>query len=151
MAWLHLHFYNSPFTFGMWGTMIPDLSSPSSVGPSLDPSGVSLVDCIKVYGKARDVFGWPEHPPPPLPSTKVLSHEAEEDDSPEVMPLTSAKPLSPADRLVCNALSVLGNHFISVDQSKVEYTAVVMTTIFGIPLWWTSLGVLVIVVSFYLV
>ena len=30
------------------------------VGPSLDPSGVSFVDCIKVYCKAKDVFGWTE-------------------------------------------------------------------------------------------
>ena len=30
------------------------------VGPSLDPSGVSFVDCIKVYYKAKDVFGWTE-------------------------------------------------------------------------------------------
>ena len=30
------------------------------VGPSLDPSGVSFVDCIKAYCKAKDVFGWTE-------------------------------------------------------------------------------------------
>ena len=32
----------------------------SVVGPSLDPSGVSFVDCIKAYCKAKDVFGWTE-------------------------------------------------------------------------------------------
>lgn len=30
------------------------------VGPSLDPSGVSFVDCVKAYCKAKDVFGWTE-------------------------------------------------------------------------------------------
>ena len=30
------------------------------VGPSIDPSGVSFVDCIKAYCKAKDVFGWTE-------------------------------------------------------------------------------------------
>lgn len=30
------------------------------VGPSIDPSGVSFIDCIKVYCKAKDVFGWTE-------------------------------------------------------------------------------------------
>ena len=30
------------------------------VGPSLDPSGVSFIDCIKAYCKAKDVFGWTE-------------------------------------------------------------------------------------------
>ena len=33
---------------------------PHVVGPSIDPSGVSFIDCIKVYCKAKDVFGWTE-------------------------------------------------------------------------------------------
>jgi len=33
---------------------------PLVVGPSIDPSGVSFIDCIKVYCKAKDVFGWTE-------------------------------------------------------------------------------------------
>ena len=43
------------------------------VGPSADPSGISLVDCIKVYGKTKDVFGWPENngPEPTSAPTKA--------------------------------------------------------------------------------
>ena len=33
------------------------------VGPSKDPSGISFIDSIRVYGKAKNVFGWPEVPP----------------------------------------------------------------------------------------
>ncbi|XP_033353689.1 E3 ubiquitin-protein ligase UBR4 isoform X5 [Bombus vosnesenskii] len=29
-------------------------------GPSQDPEGVIMVDCIKIYGKTKDAFGWPE-------------------------------------------------------------------------------------------
>ncbi|CAG2064198.1 unnamed protein product [Timema podura] len=29
-------------------------------GPSQDPEGVTMVDSIKVYGKTKDAFGWPE-------------------------------------------------------------------------------------------
>lgn len=31
-----------------------------SVGPSVDPAGVTMVDSIKVYVKSKEVFGWPE-------------------------------------------------------------------------------------------
>ncbi|RZF46968.1 hypothetical protein LSTR_LSTR017013 [Laodelphax striatellus] len=29
-------------------------------GPSQDPEGVTMIDSIKVYGKSKDAFGWPE-------------------------------------------------------------------------------------------
>lgn len=75
-----------------------------SVGPSVDPSGVSFVDCIRVYGKAKDVFGWPEHPPDPLPpvektpSSSVTTTHQRQEENMEVVPLTSAKPLSSEDK-----------------------------------------------------
>lgn len=31
-------------------------------GPSQDAEGVIMVDCIKIYGKTKDMFGWPEEP-----------------------------------------------------------------------------------------
>ena len=31
-----------------------------AVGPSSDPSGVSMVDSIKVYTKTKEAFGWPD-------------------------------------------------------------------------------------------
>lgn len=31
-----------------------------TVGPSVDPSGVTMVDSIKVYVKTKEAFGWPE-------------------------------------------------------------------------------------------
>ncbi len=90
-----------------------------------------MVDCIRVYGKAKDVFGWPEHPPEPIapaksstststsPSSALASMSEAEKGRAEVAPLISRKPLSPMDLLVCYAFCVLGNHCISVDKSKV--------------------------------
>ena len=33
------------------------------VGASVDPAGVTMLDSIKVYGKTKEQFGWPEEPP----------------------------------------------------------------------------------------
>ena len=38
------------------------LSLSLSVGPSLDPSGINMIDCVRVYIKNKDDFGWPEKP-----------------------------------------------------------------------------------------
>lgn len=40
-----------------------NLVLPVTVGPSSDPSGVTMVDSIKVYGKTKEAFGWPDDPP----------------------------------------------------------------------------------------
>ena len=31
-------------------------------GPSLDPGSVNIIDSVQVYGKSKEVFGWPEDP-----------------------------------------------------------------------------------------
>ena len=31
-------------------------------GPSLDPGSVNIVDSVQIYGKTKEVFGWPEDP-----------------------------------------------------------------------------------------
>ena len=30
-----------------------------TVGPSLEPSGINMIDCVRVYCKTKDSFGWP--------------------------------------------------------------------------------------------
>ena len=71
------------------------------VGPSLDPSGVSFVDTIRVYGKSKEVFGWPEHPPEPVASkiTRDTSSPVDTvDQSSEVLPMVINKGCTAADK-----------------------------------------------------
>lgn len=53
-------------------------SDSLAVGSTADPSGMCFVDSVKVYGKSKEVFGWPddvdEELPLPLPSeTRALT------------------------------------------------------------------------------
>ena len=41
------------------------------VGASIDPAGVTMVDSIKIYGKTKEQFGWPEEPPEDFSSASV--------------------------------------------------------------------------------
>lgn len=42
-----------------------------SVGASVDPAGVTMLDSIKIYGKTKEQFGWPEDPPEDFSSASV--------------------------------------------------------------------------------
>lgn len=42
-----------------------------SVGASVDPAGVTMLDSIKIYGKTKEQFGWPDEPPEDFPSAAV--------------------------------------------------------------------------------
>ena len=62
-----------------------------------------MIDCVKVYGKAKDVFGWPDTPPdPPLALSKGVGGagavEAGGGEKAEWRPFISAKPLTTVDR-----------------------------------------------------
>lgn len=41
------------------------------VGASVDPAGVTMLDSIKIYGKIKEQFGWPEEPPEDFSSAPV--------------------------------------------------------------------------------
>lgn len=49
------------------------ISAPCSfkVGASVDPAGVTMLDSIKIYGKTKEQFGWPEDPPEDFSSASV--------------------------------------------------------------------------------
>lgn len=76
----------------------------TAVGPSLDPSNVSFLDCIKVYTRTKAVFGWPDDPPPPLPTPSktdlpVGTQGAEsEEEGPDLSMLVSTKTISSTDK-----------------------------------------------------
>uniref|UniRef100_UPI00358DF698 E3 ubiquitin-protein ligase UBR4 n=1 Tax=Myxine glutinosa TaxID=7769 RepID=UPI00358DF698 len=37
------------------------------IGPSADAAGVTMIDSIKIYGKTKEAFGWPDDPPDEFP------------------------------------------------------------------------------------
>lgn len=43
----------------------------SEVGASVDPAGVTMLDSVKIYGKTKEQFGWPEEPPEDFSSASV--------------------------------------------------------------------------------
>ncbi|XP_072282664.1 E3 ubiquitin-protein ligase UBR4 isoform X5 [Pyxicephalus adspersus] len=43
------------------------------IGASVDPAGVTMIDAIKIYGKTKEQFGWPDEPPEEFPSASVSS------------------------------------------------------------------------------
>lgn len=54
--------------------MSSDVSVPfcfSEVGASVDPAGVTMLDSVKIYGKTKEQFGWPEDPPEDFSSASV--------------------------------------------------------------------------------
>ncbi|KAL0896018.1 hypothetical protein ABMA27_012006 [Loxostege sticticalis] len=70
-------------------------------GPSQDPDGVTMVDSVKVYGKNKEQFGWPEEneDPSACPSSSKVAAEAEGSSG-------AWKPSS-LERLACAALEAL--------------------------------------------
>ncbi|XP_061716898.1 protein purity of essence isoform X2 [Cydia pomonella] len=70
-------------------------------GPSQDPDGISMVDSVKVYGKNKEQFGWPEEneDPSSCPSSSKTTQEAEGSAG-------AWKPSS-LERLACAALEAL--------------------------------------------
>ncbi|XP_060810461.1 E3 ubiquitin-protein ligase UBR4 isoform X2 [Amyelois transitella] len=70
-------------------------------GPSQDPDGVTTVDSVKVYGKNKEQFGWPEEneDPSACPSSSKVAQESEANSG-------AWKPSS-LERLACAALEAL--------------------------------------------
>ncbi|CAG5041717.1 unnamed protein product [Parnassius apollo] len=70
-------------------------------GPSQDPDGVTTVDSVKVYGKNKEQFGWPEEneDASACPSTSKIAQESEGFSGPW-------RPSS-LERLACAALEAL--------------------------------------------
>jgi len=40
----------------------------------VDPAGVTMLDSIKVYGKTKEQFGWPEEPPEDFSSSTSVNN-----------------------------------------------------------------------------
>ena len=66
------------------------------VGQSLDPSGVTMLDSVKVYTKTKEAFGWPDDPQEEIPSTPGLGTAAPVDTEAEI--INSVPPMTAVDK-----------------------------------------------------
>ena len=66
------------------------------VGQSLDPSGVTMLDSLKVYAKTKEAFGWPDDPQEEIPSTPGLGSAAAVDTETEI--IDSVPPMTAVDK-----------------------------------------------------
>ncbi|XP_069695727.1 E3 ubiquitin-protein ligase UBR4 isoform X2 [Periplaneta americana] len=93
-------------------------------GPSQDPEGVTMVDSIKVYGKTKDAFGWPEETEDlastSAAATQTAAGTSTETDNVAVAPVQ----LTSLDRMISGVLEVLDGCFTlfgsaTTDENKV--------------------------------
>ncbi|XP_055978695.1 E3 ubiquitin-protein ligase UBR4 isoform X1 [Sorex fumeus] len=97
------------------------------IGASVDPAGVTMIDAVKIYGKTKEQFGWPDEPPEEFPSASVsnicpsnLSQSNGTGDTDSAAPATTSgtvlessetESLTKLDRLVVSSLEALESCF----------------------------------------
>ncbi|KAK7862494.1 hypothetical protein R5R35_005919 [Gryllus longicercus] len=107
-------------------------------GPSQDPEGVTMIDSIKVYGKTKDAFGWPEETEDmttgsSVPATTTTGTGTDTDVAVQPVQLTSL------EKMVAGILEVLDGCFtllgsLEEGKSMPKSTAIeVATTLLALP------------------
>ncbi|XP_058849008.1 E3 ubiquitin-protein ligase UBR4 isoform X2 [Acipenser ruthenus] len=97
------------------------------LGASVDPTGITMLDSIKIYGKTKEQFGWPDEPPEDFSSASVnnvcspnLNQGNGTGDSDTAVPAAASgtvlescetESLSTLDRLVVSSLEALESCF----------------------------------------
>nr|XP_054369209.1 E3 ubiquitin-protein ligase UBR4 [Mirounga angustirostris] len=86
------------------------------IGASVDPAGVTMIDAVKIYGKTKEQFGWPDEPPEEFPSASVsnicpsnLNQSNGTGDSDSGAPATTSGTI--LERLVVSSLEALESCF----------------------------------------
>ncbi|XP_068695175.1 E3 ubiquitin-protein ligase UBR4-like isoform X2 [Montipora foliosa] len=79
------------------------------IGQSLDPSGVTMLDSVKVYSKTKEAFGWPDDPQEEIPPTPGLGPAATVDTETEI--INSVPAMTAVDKLVVHLLEVVDGCF----------------------------------------
>lgn len=108
--------------------LVSELLCRTTVGASVDPGGVTMVDFIKVFVKTKESFGWPEEPDEFLESQtqkSLTSSGGMNSADSEVVPSATPLPLTSADRLLGSALEVLDGAFAACPmEDKVHFSAI---------------------------
>ncbi|KAG2458904.1 UBR4 ligase, partial [Polypterus senegalus] len=86
------------------------------IGASVDPAGVTMLDSVKIYGKTKEQFGWPDEPPEDFAATSVnnvcspnLNQGNGTCDTDPAVPATTSGTI--LERLVVSALEALESCF----------------------------------------
>lgn len=90
-------------------------------GASLDPENVCMLDSIKVYGKTKDVFGWPEESDdnaPPAATSAAANLAANQFNLNDA----NALAVTPLDKMMTTMLEVLDCGLSLMGDSGVEET-----------------------------
>uniref|UniRef100_T1IY63 UBR-type domain-containing protein n=1 Tax=Strigamia maritima TaxID=126957 RepID=T1IY63_STRMM len=100
------------FPFTREESLVADKKITICFGPSIDASGVTMIDSIKVYGKTKDSFGWPEESDEFLGSSALNTGLGSSLQGSENETVTSlATPVSSLDKLMAGLLEVLDGCF----------------------------------------
>ncbi|KAK8723162.1 hypothetical protein OTU49_011871, partial [Cherax quadricarinatus] len=94
-----------------------------SFGPSADPSNIAMVDFVKIYGKTKEDFGWPEEPEDfstTVSGTGASGSTGSGSESTATGGTASTPlPLTAVDRLVSAALETLDGCFVATPAEKI--------------------------------
>lgn len=122
------------FPFSREESLTADKKLTLFFGASSDPSGVTMVDSVKIFGKTKEAFGWPDDSDD-FPTQNVSgtvggtgTEAGVEVDGMSAAPL----PLTPLDRLVSSSLELLDGCFSSGlstdDKTQLKNSAVDLST-----------------------
>lgn len=122
------------FPFSREESLTADKKLNIFFGASSDPSGVTMVDSVKIFGKSKEAFGWPEDNDdfPAQPASGTAGNSGTETGVELDGVSTAPLPLTPLDRLVSSSLEVLEGCFSTVfnsdDLPQLKDTAIELCT-----------------------
>ncbi|XP_069096233.1 E3 ubiquitin-protein ligase UBR4 isoform X5 [Pleurodeles waltl] len=118
------------------------------IGASVDPAGVTMMDAIKIYGKTKEQFGWPDEPLEDFSSASVSNvcpqnlnqgnPTTETEPAPPatangpVLESSESEPLTSLDRLVGSSLEALESCFAlgpHLEKEKSKASALELATV----------------------
>ncbi|XP_042908898.2 E3 ubiquitin-protein ligase UBR4 [Parasteatoda tepidariorum] len=130
------------FPFSREESLTADKKITIFFGASADPSGVTMVDSIKIFGKTKETFGWPEDNDdfPSQPASGTAGGTGTESGVEGVDGVTATPlPLTSLDRLVSSSLELLDGCFSSglniEEKSGLKSSAIdLATTMLTLPM-----------------
>lgn len=130
-----VRWYDVPFT--REESLTADRKMVINFGPSSDPNNVIMVDSIKVYGKSKESFSWPDDEGDEIPSGSMPPNSNGTEPS-ESFGSLKLHQLHHLDRFLASALKVLDGFFTHsgsarFDDEKREVTLHIVTSLLTHP------------------